>query len=309
MLNNISCTTEGGNTGYGTCFLNPKNIVGGFIVPKDFELVTADLATSAATITKLEAGTLLAAASRVYPLPRFENLTDNTEEATLQTLGYGGLHKTREGRYNWTYQFVDGGLCLSNALRKFNGKKVYVIFFDAEGLVVGQKVGTSIKGIPMTLFDAKPFKLNDGSNVAAYNVQFIFEALYINENIGFSSAEVADLMDIQGLQNIALTAGTRAANVLKVTAKYGCDGENVYDLYSTELAEVTAWAVTSPTGAVLTITSVAVDANISGWTITVDAADPDYGASDTFTVSMGAPSVLDGLGVSGFESNSISIEA
>jgi hypothetical protein len=308
MLNNISCTTEGGNTGYGSCFLNPKNIVGGFIVPKDFELATADLATSAATIAKLEAGTLLAAASRVYPLPRFENLTDNTEEATLQTLGYGGLHKTREGRYNWTYQFVDGGLCLSNALRKFNGKKVYVIFFDADGLVVGQKVGTSIKGIPMTLFDAKPFKLNDGSNVAAYNVQFIFEALYINENIGFSAAEVADLVDIQGLQNIVLTAGTRSTNVLKATAKYGCDGEDVYDLYSTELAVVTAWVAKTPAGVVLDITSVAVDANISGWTITLDAADPDYTVGVDVSLSLGTPAVLDGLGVSGFESNTIVIE-
>lgn len=308
-LNRIICGQAGANTGTGACVLTLGGVVGGFLVPSSFALSASDLASETALLAALNTARLAPKASRIYPLPAIVTPTDNSEENVEQTFGYGGIATVREGKYNWMFQYVEGGICVSNALRKFNSQKNYIILFDQYGTLFGMKSGTSMKGIPLEMFWADKWKINSGSEIMGTSFRVVFDAKYVNDMIGFMKTSDIDLSSVKGLYNVALKNGVRALGVLKLTATYGCGGDDLYDLFSAEIANVAAWVVTNTTtGAIIDITSVAVDANIKGWTVTVDTADPDYSATiGQLTVSLAAPSVLDGLGISGFESNTVAM--
>jgi hypothetical protein len=309
ILNNIKCAGAGANTGISECFLDIKNIVGGAIVPNDFELSAAQLASADTIMAALEADVNEdLPADRVYPLPEIVGVTDNTEDPVSQTLGYGDPVIVREGKYNFAYQFVRGGFCVNKALRKFNKKAVKVILWDANGVIYGTiTTDKGLAGIPLTQFYARPPKINDGSNVTAYIYQITFSPNYLADDVAFVEVPLSQLQALNGLQNIALSpAAARATNVMKIKAFSGCEGLDLYDEYSTELASSALWNVTL-NGANITLTSVVVDANLKAWTITMDATDPDYNVSGPFVVKLAAVSALSAAGVEGYESIPVTI--
>lgn len=303
-LNKISCFVSGANTGYGDCVLSPGVIAGAFLVPKDFAL-------TAEQITNLQASLTAAAQAadpkqRIYPIHYFEELADGTEELVLATLGYGGKYPVRDGDYDWGFRFVQGGLCLSKALAKFSGIGKYALFYDVNGVLIGHKSGELLKGVPLNFFYSTPWRPSDGSTVPFYAARFSFKPWYINQEVGFVDADF-NLATIEGLEDVALKNGASVRPALKVTAFVGCSKDNLYDTYSVELAAPTAW-VAKIAGAVVAISAVGVDAANSGWTITLDDTDPNYAAAPApITLSLADPTVLAGLDVAGFESNTLTI--
>ena len=304
-INQIACVQGGANTGYGDCFLNFGTIAGAFLVPKGFQITPAQAADLQQTLQ--DAAFAATASERIYPIHNLEQITSNSEDKTVQTLGYGGKAVVREGDYDWTFQFIQGGFCLLKALRKFNGAGKYVLFYDSNGVLFGQKIGDNIAGIPLQFFWANPWAPNDGSNATIYAVQFVFKPKYANDELGSLKADF-DLAQIQGLQNVVLKVLSGAAPAPVVGATTGCDGTNLYDMFASELAVVGNWKATNgATGADLTITSVAEDANASGWTVTVDAADPDYPVDGSIILQLADPQTLAAAGVTGFESLKLTI--
>ena len=308
ILNTIVCVAAGGNTGIPNCAFTFKNLKGGFLVPPSFELTEAQLASSATVMAAL-----IAAINndnpleRIYPLPETVTFTDATEDAVTQTLGYGAPVIVRDGKYNFTQQFIKGGNCVNKALQKFNEGNYKWLGFDSAGVLIGTKSGTSLKGVPLDYFYAQPFRFNDGSNVAIFAYRLSFDPIYINQNVGFVPLDYAELSALNGLQNVNISlAAPRAANVIKVRLTSGCDGTNLYDLYSTELAAVGNFVVTEA-GANITITSVVVDANLKAFTITLDATDPDYTVGGPFIVNLAAVSVLTAAGVVGYEGLALTV--
>jgi len=308
ILNNIVCSAAGGNTGIADCSLTLKNVVGGFLVPASFELTEAQLASKDAALAAI-----LAAvnndnpALRIYPLPETVTMTDNSEDVVLQTFGFGAQVPVRDGKYNLTFQYTKGGNCINNALQKFNSGNYRYIGFDAAGVLFGTKVGTSLKGIPLDYFYAAPFKFNDGANVALFAYRLSFNPAYINSGLGFISLNVADLMAINGLQNIVFSlVAPRAAGVFRLRATTGCAGTDLYSIYGDELADDTNFVVTR-LGNAVTITSVAKDANTGSFLFTLDTTDPDYNAAGPFVVNTAAPSVLAGNGVEGYEGIAVTV--
>lgn len=305
-LNKKVCVVGGTNTGFGDCVLSFGTIVGAFLVPKDLELTPSDLADLEAKLKDLAMDA--DPKQRIYPIHYFEGITDNTEDKTIETLGYGGKYPVREGYYDWMFRFLQGGICLLKSLQQFNGTGKYALFYDANGVLFGQKSGDNLKGVPLSYFWADKWRPSDGSAAPNYSVQFVFRPEFINQYLGFVEADFP-LVEVEGLQNVVLAEGAGSARpVLKITAKAGCDGTNLYDTYSAELAAVGAWKATI-NGNDIDITSVVVDANISGWTVTVDNADPDYVAGEPMIISLADPVALDGLGVTGFESKTLTIAA
>lgn len=308
MINQIVCTAAGGNTGIPDCALTLKNTLTGFLVPSAFELTATNLLTTTATLAALVA----AAANdnpllRIYPLPEAVGVTDNSEDVTLQTFGYGAAVPVRDGNYNLTYAYTRGGNCVNNTLAKFNGLNYKFIGVDASGVVYGTKVGTSLKGIPLDYFYAAPFKHNDGSNVAGFSWRISYKPNYVNSGLGFIQLDLNDVLAISGFLNINITlAAARATNVIKVKALSGCAGIDLYDTYSASLVTAANWIVTE-NGAVITKTSVALDANLKAFTITLDASDPDYTVGGPFVVTLAAPSVLAGNGVTGYEGIALTV--
>lgn len=311
MINSFNCQQVGtANTGVGDCSLEISKIVGFFLVGKGFVLTAANLATNAA----LQAALIAAAgadlkANRIFPVHDLLDITDNTSDPTEQTFGYGASVIVQEGNYNWSFPYLTGGICLSNALRNFIGNNIRVIFYDSNGTLFGWKQGDTLVGIPLNQFYSNPWRPATGAAVMNLGVRFNFEPYFINEEIGFFKTDGFSLRSIEGLQNVKLSqSGVQAKPVYKIKANAGCSGLDLYDEYSTELAAVPNWiAENAATGANITITSVAVDANIKGWTVTLDSADADYPAIGSIKLRLAAPSVLKAAGVPGFESLELTI--
>lgn len=310
-VNQIICNVGGANTGIPDCAFTMKNVVKVFLVPSSFELTEAQLSTPESALAALvTAASADLPSQRIYPTPEIVGVTNNSEDVVTQTLGYGVPVVVRDGKQNIQFQYLRGGNCVSNALRKFNNGNWKVLFLDADGVLVGTKVGETIKGIPLDVFYARPFTMNDGTNVSAYTFQLTFSPAYINEAIGFIQLPLADALAIDGLENINLKLASRAAAVLLVTALSGCSKENLYDQYSAELAEVTNWIVRKQSnGNQVTVTSVALDANTKSFAITQDTTDPYYSATAALTLELAPPSILAANGITGYEGVKLPIPA
>lgn len=307
MLNVKDCVTAGGNTGISDCDFNPQNIIGLFLVPTNRVYSTAETATVQTMVAALQADSVAGRRNRVFPIKNIAGFTDNTEDATVETLSYGTPITIREGQYNLNLRFLKGGLCLSNALRKFNNSSVSVLLIDSAGTLIGARQGENLIGIPLNQFYARPLKLNDGSGaVVNYSMDISFNPNYLNEDIGFLVGNVTDWNSVNGLQDVVLKeiAGS-AKPILKLVVQTGCGGESILDddAFATELADVALWKATNvATKADIDITSVVISNSVA--TVTVDGADTDYG---TFTIELASASDLFTAGVEGFESKPLTI--
>jgi hypothetical protein len=308
ILNQAFCATAFGNTGLDSCYFTLGKIARDFLVPRGFELTAADLADGETALAKLvELAKADSLTERIFPLPEIAAVTDSSEDAVFQTLGAGFQVPIRAGNYNILNQYLAGGNCMNNALQKFKNSSYRVIRLDEAGNLIGTKVGTSMKGIPLIFFFPYKFSFATDDAVAAFRYGIGFKPEYINESLGFIKLDFAGAMDIDGLHNAVLSLPTaRVTNVIKVKVTTGCSGIDLYDEYSAALAVASNWIVTEA-GANITVTSVAVDANLKAFTITLTAADPDYNVAGPFVVSMAAPSVLETNGLPGYEGISLKV--
>lgn len=303
ILNQTNCGTTGGNTGIPDCAVMIKNWKYGFLVPLSFAVPAASLISESAFLTYMQAAAQEDNPSqRIYPLPPIEAVTDNTEEPVSETIG-GTAFFVRDGKYNLTARYVKGGNCVSNALRKFNNGNYALIGVDGAGLVFGTRVGAAdeLRGIPLDNFNARAFRFATDSTISNYSFNVVFDAAYINEGLAFVQTNLADMLGVTGLQNITLSlVAPRTTNTFTVQAKAGCAGINLYDLYATELADVTNYEVTR-NGLVVAITSVATAPGSKGFLFTLNASDPNYNAAGPFVVSGAGVSALVANDVDGYE--------
>ncbi len=297
-LNKIFCGSDVKNTGICECFFDPKLIVGAIFVPLKKVFTETELADAniAATMT---AAVSAAKASRIFPFQPFEAITDNTEEPTRQTFGYGTVKTVREGKYNWAFQFLNGGLNLSNALRTFNGLigKYAVVFIESSNVLIGtNKRDTNgnwgLAGIPMSDIYTRPWRPSDGTNVANYTTEFSFDPAYINEKIAFKKVSVDEyiLSELAGLEEIKLVAFTQdEAPVNTFRAETDCGSTDVYDLFADELAQAAAWTVTGSDGEDKPVGGVIKNDALKAWDVTLSGG---ANFEDGDKVQLAAPSIL-----------------
>lgn len=315
-INKIFCGSDVKNTGICECFFDPALIDGAIKVPLKKVFTETELSDANIQAT-LEAAGRAARADRIYPFGPFENITDNTEDPTRQTFGYGTVKTVREGKYNWLFQFINGGLNLSNALRSFNGLtgKYGWVFKDSKNTLIG----TSKKDVngnwglaPVTLADyyARPWRPSDGTNVTNYGVEVSFDPVYINEKIAFKRVSIDSylLSEFKGLEDIVLTlvAAAEGGTTIEVSAATDCGSTDVYDLYKDELAQAVAWLLKTAAGDEQTISGVVANDASKTWTITRSEgvnADGD-------TLELQPPSVLSvaPINVVGYESNKLTLD-
>lgn len=311
-LNKIYCGTDAKNTGICDCFLDPKLFTGAILIPKSRVLTAAEIAVIQATLEGLVETTK---AARVFPIQGFVAITDNSEDPTNQTFGYGAIEPVREGSYNWVFQFRNGGVNLSNSLRTYNGltAKYSVLFIENQNILVGTKKtdangGAGMAGIPLEVLYTFPWKANDGSNLAQYRMQFGFRPEYINENIAFVKIPTTTylLSELVGLEDIELTIveADDTADTVDVTATTDCGSNNLYDLFADEIAQPTAWIVKDAAGVEIAHT-VAKNTTIEGWKITYTTDE----VQDGDTITLAAPTVLAAapINVSGYEADTVTV--
>lgn len=313
-VQNVStdCTITGGNTGVGQCFNDFKFVKGIIFVPAGKNYSTTSIQ---AFKTAIEADILADQASaRAYPLQNIHTPTDNSEAPVEQTFPDGSKAIVRNGNYDWSFQWTIGGLCLSIAMQKANGKNRAFFLITDDGKLWGSQGSATdtIKGIVPNLAYTPPFVLNTGAAVTVYATRVVFTPDQLNKYAYFldfgNDGGLPYLTGLSGLQDVNITQGAaRSGGVLKVKAITSCGTVDMYDVYSTQLAAVGAWvAINKATGNNITITSVAADANIKGWTVTLDTSDPDYVATaGGVLVGLQGPTELAALLVVGYESNKL----
>lgn len=277
-LNQLVCANAVSNTGFGNCFLDMQQIIGAFIVPVGFELTASEIQTlQASLIAKTKVATKL---NRAFPVHKFVQMSDGSEDNQLQTFGYGGKKVVREGDYDWTFEFTEGGLCLLQGLRSFNSNGRWaIIFYDANFILFGTTGTTagSLYGINTKTLWTKPWKPNDGSKTAMYSLQVVFEPDQINDDLAYVQAD-SYLTDIEGIQDILMTVNSfnEGTGVVNVSLFTRC-GTDLFEVFPTEFAVTAVWsAANASTGGVIAVSSVAGVSGTKTWNVTLDTADSDW---------------------------------
>ena len=300
-LNKPLCATNYGNTGVGTCFLEPDKFIGAIQVTGDFKISQSDVADLLAFLnTKIHA----AIGTRIFPGPKLINLTDNTEDSTINTTDYGVKIFVKDGFYDWTFRYLKGGVQLHQELAKNAGANKYFLFFDKNNVLYGYSSGGYLKGIPVEQYLLPPWRLNSGSEAALYNQRFIIDPIYLNQgNLGFLQVDF-NLIDVVGLQDIELRIIDQAANVATVQVRSKISDVNLYETFKTSLLQTAAWRAFKSSGVLSSVTTVADNAADEAFDVTVNALAYQQefdGAS--MNIQLAIPSVLKASPIlmSGFE--------
>jgi hypothetical protein len=302
-LNKPLCATNYGNTGVGDCFLEPDKFIGSIQVPSNFQIAQSDVAGLLAYLeTKIHA----AIGTRIFPGPKLINLTDNSEDSTINTTDYGDKIFVKDGFYDWTFRYQKGGVLLHQELAKNQGANKFFLFFDKNNKLYGYKSGAVLKGIPVDQYRVPPWRLNTGSEAALYSQRFIIDPIYLNNgNLGFLEiGDAFNLVDLVGLQDVELTIIDQAANVATVQVRSKISDVNLYDAYKTNLLQTSAWRLYKSDGTLSSVTGVADNAGDEGFDVTANytawAAEFD-GAE--MIIKLAIPSVLKAppISMSGFE--------
>lgn len=299
----LNCAENTKNVGFGSCFLDWKQIAGALLYDNPRSFTDNEIAALEETLAADAAKDVKA--SRMFPIHNFVAPTDSSENVVLETFDYGGKAIVRDGDNDWTFQYVDGGNCLQKALRTHNGKR-YVLFYDKENKIMGYNKSGLLAAIPLQFFYAHPFRLATGSKTAAYMVQFVFLAKYANEESDFVKADF-DPSEIDGLQDIDILVNSwnQDTGVVNATLQISCGAENIYDLYNAQIVAASFTAYDQDGNAVA-VSSVAGVAGSKTFNITLAVGDlPDDG---TVTLAGVAVSVLVGQGIVGYEIGSAELE-
>lgn len=301
-----SCLADSGNTGFGQCFTDIGMPRGLLFVPKGAVYSTSDVATLKAAI---EAAILAdTAKNRIFPLNNVVNVTDSTEAPVVQTFNTGAKSVVRNGFYDLTLQWENGGFCVLYALLKAQGQNKPFLIYTDKGLLIGTDAGTvnvpeQFKGINPNLVYANMFKFSDGTKVAEYSVNVNFEPTQINQGIAFvdfnNDGGLAYLEGLNGLQNVTLNqAAAPGAAAFSIGARTACGSVDLFEDFDDALAVPGAWvAKNSATGAILTISGVTKGAGFWVLTVTTPSVNVD--------ISMAGPTELAALDVVGYESDVI----
>lgn len=308
--NSLDCLTDVGNTGFGTCVLDFKNIIGAIRLPKGTEIDITNLQTALLAAVRNDSKAL-----RAYPFFDFKQVNDGTEELVVQTFPDGSKKPVREGYNDWKFQYVDGALSLHKNLRTFNGLDADFIFIDGDSpnkiMCLAGSTATKIKGIPVAggFFWAHPWKVNTGQAVAEYMVQFTMPVKYTNDLVNFVVADFDVPSTIKGLQTVNLTGEDGGSTgVFNVTVLEDSVGTNLGDVFPTELANGALWtAKNTATSAAITISGVTYDSDNKKFVVTMATTAPPYPATGTVTVNLAAPSVLAAAGIEVESSGSVAI--
>ena len=301
-LNKHLCATNYGNTGVGDCFIELDKIIGAIQVPASFQIAQSDVAGLLAFLeTKIHA----AIGTRIFPYPKLINITDNTEDITINTTDYGDKIFVKDGFYDWTFRYLNGGVQLHQELAKNQGANKHFLFFDKNNVLLGYKSGAYLKGIPVDQFRVLPWRPNTGAESALFNLRFIIDPTYLNSgNLGFLKVEDFNLIDVVGLQDVELTVLDYTNNVATVQVRSKISDVNLYETYKTNLLQTTAWRAFKSSGAASSIAGVADNAADEAFDVTVNyndwAAEFD---GDEMTIKLAIPSVLKAAPISmeGFE--------
>src|ERR1019366_2814185 len=86
-IGQLLCAADSKNTGFGTCYEDPKQIIGAFIF--DSPVLFTPLQIQALQATMQAQTSVDSKALRMYPLHNFLGITDSSEKVIIESFDYG----------------------------------------------------------------------------------------------------------------------------------------------------------------------------------------------------------------------------
>jgi len=261
LLNTLTIENAYGKTGVQSVFLNPKEIVGAIIVPKGWKADATYMGVNGASfLTSLQADTLKAIGSRIFPVFAFGGIEDKSEAPKYQTFGYGSKRKSSDGIYTWSFPLMSGGVNLISELRKFSNTDYDVLFVDRENVILGTSTGVAgeMTGISTDYIEAMPWKAADGSNAVGCSIEFgmsLAATKQMNEDLMYVKCDFDVEKSVLGIIGVELAQAKAAiATACYISAKTNENSIDLYDLFATELTAAGAWIMTKADGTAATLT-------------------------------------------------------
>jgi hypothetical protein len=298
----MECKETGGNTGLYGCDLNSQRIDGIIFVPKD-----ASIPKSTENIVEFLQGKFKEDNKAVRWFVQFgiDQATNNSEEAQNGTLGYGKTVKQRNGNaiYQWDWEF---SVCKAKNIIQFDGWNKGIYLVSSEGNILGRNSADKSALLP---FMPQQFDViaADIINIGTTDVQLISVSVNLGDRLKFTTlVEFMQIPDfdsdlLAGITDVTLTALTaQTAGSVDVKVETKCGGTNLFDLYKEQLATADAWkAVNKSTGAAGTISGVTAQENTKTFRVSI--------AAGTYLLSLASLSALVSAGITGFESDQITV--
>ena len=295
IMNTPLCSTSYANMGKDQCFLVPGMIKGAIAIPKTKYFTAADVADFK---TVLQALTLEATVSeRIFPLFRFEAIEDGSEDATIESLGYGGKAYVREGSYDFKFRYVDGGACLNKVLHGSELSQYKWLLVDSNNVIFGTINSDGyLAGLTTNFVQALPMKFNDGSASPMFRVQFNFsKPSELNKDMGYVQCDFDVEQEVKGLIDLEIREVASIEDSITVQVLTNCGKIDLYDTYADELADATMWTLTKA-GVTVAISGVTKDTTNKGWTLA-------FTGSGDHVVGLTTPDLLAAADIGGYPGN------
>lgn len=303
-LDNFTCISDDcANTGMPACTFKPGYTGGVILVPKGKVFTKTEIQ---AIVTTLQAAASEdSPANRIIPIKTFTTVERADSEAVYETAGSS------------TFFIKDGKLGINarldesehhwKKLRKYNDKQGSydaIIIDTTNNSFQGVKVAGGWKGY--TLDQIAVPQPNGATNTTGFHYMFKIVFKYISEFENSAHIQLENSVNVldvvNGLIDFSFVETVAITNAGVYKAKLMASGQNLGDLYATELADPAAFVATiDATGVDVTIASVAYVGATGAFTFTFTL--PLVGVlpvGGTFTLNAAAPSVLAGLNVPGY---------
>lgn len=317
------------NTGKIDDGFNPSLIVGTFIVPNNFvvEMSAAHFTNESLAkdlVDKIKDNLVRDdETQRIRYIGPYEQLTDNSEDPTKQTLGYGKSIIVRDGKPDHAFVFDTGGLQYFHSVLWLRGKhdKYKALHFDKKGNIYGtnfyaeieddingvQAVG--VKGFRLSKLYPTNWKLANGDAEAMYGVEIgLADDQEFNEHICVveTGEDLAALAETLSVKDVDLRFSEAATGgIITFSMWIGMHKINLAELVPTIVNPSNFVCVNESTGAEIDLLSAVPDNSTGTVIVTLDTSDPDYVATRKASLRLSDISALSELGFRYYESNKI----
>lgn len=308
ILNVANCggVTSTLNTGVPLCDVIRDIPYGIFLLDAGLEFDAADRASIAIFVAVLKTASRAARGSRVFPIWALTNFEDRTKEATKAAVGNLSIQDIQlvDAIPAFDFQHRKGDF-FHQLLMKAEAGGYTIAIVDKKYAFYGTKTSAgNFTGYTYEEFKTQLPRFQTPSTPSHYPFGVVFSSITEwKENLAIIQLD-STVASVSGIRDVVLTLESQVTNVAKIKA-IGIGGKNVGELYSTELAAVTAWvAKNKQTGAAFTITSVAWDAALLRFNVTLDTTlYTALAPGDIVTIELNTPAnLLATNNVDGYES-------
>lgn len=307
LLNLPNCGGSAGtfNSGFPLCDVIRKAPKALLLLDSGVGFDAADRASVSTLVAAIKTATRAPRGSRVYPIMSISNFDDTSTAATKAAVGNLSIQQItmQEGVPSFSFQHRKGDIFHKQLSKAENSNLTLMIIDDAYVIYGTQTAGGLFTGYSLAEFKAELAKFANASTPSNYPFSVVLNDITeYKENLAFVQTD-STVLGISGIINTDLKLVSQATNVANISAT-AAGGKSLGDNYSTEIANIDAWAATNAqTGADIAITSVTYDSTPKYFVVTLDStAFTALTTGDKVNIDLVDAAALKVLGVDGFES-------